>query len=478
MKTTAVNPVLPNWEYLPDVEPRVFEGRIYLYGSHDRFGADRFCANGYVGWSAPVEDPGNWRFEGPILDVRSDPANADGRQTGFAPDCVQGPDGRYYFYYCLNNTSKVSVAVSDRPQGPFSFCGYVQYSDGRALGDHEPVYAFDPGVLVAEDGRVWLYTGFGPVGELREILLRGGKQADGCYCVGLEADMRTVRTQPKLVVPYQGLAKGTAYEGHAFFEASSPRQINGRYYLVYSSQLSHELCYAVSDRPDEGFSYGGTIVSIGDVGLHGKEQPVNYLGNTHGGLVRIGEQWYIFYHRQTNWCHYCRQCCAEPVELRPDGSIPQAELTSSGLNGGPLPARGRYSASIACNLSSAQGALFYSLNMLQYPGHPYFTQSGEDREGEGDQYIAGLSDGGWCGFKYLSFDGSERQISVRVRAGGTGRLTVSVQKGGPAAAELLVGHTEDWERVTAPLYATEGIQALYFTYHGTGTLDVSEFAIQ
>lgn len=477
MKRQAYNPVLPSWEYLPDMEPRIFEGRLYLYGSHDRFGASKFCPNSYVGWSAPVDDLGNWRFEGGILDVKTDPANADGSQTGFAPDCVQGQDGRYYFYYCLNNTSKVSVAVSDRPAGPFTFYSYVQYSDGQALGDRDTVYAFDPGVLVAEDGRVWLYTGFGPTGEMREGLLRAGKEADGGYCVELERDMRTVKSPAKLVVPYQGLAKGTGFEGHAFFEASSPRQINGRYYLLYSSQLSHELCYAISDRPDGGFVYGGTIISIGDLGLAGNTRPVNYLGNTHGGLVQVGEQWYLFYHRQTNWCHYCRQSCAEPVTILPDGSIPQVELTSCGLNGGPLLAKGNYSASCACNLSSAQGAVGYSLEMRTYPGHPYLTQSGEDREENGDQYIAGLMDGGWCAFKYFRFDGDERQITVRTRGDGRGTLAVSLQKDGPIVAELPVCPGEAWAQSSAALHVEEGTAALYFTYRGSGKRDFSDFSI-
>ena len=477
MRTQAYNPVLPNWEYLPDVEPRVFEGRLYLYGSHDRFGASRFCLNSYVGWSAPVEDLGDWRFEGSILDVKSDPANADGSQTGFAPDCVRGPDGRYYFYYCLNNTSKVSVAVSDRPAGPFVFCGYVQYPDGRALGDQDTVYAFDPGVLVAEDGRVWLYTGFGPTGEMREGLLRAGKEADGAYCLELEQDLRTVKSPAKLVAPYAGLAGGTGYEGHAFFEASSPRQINGRYYLIYSSQINHELCYAVSDRPDGDFCYGGTIVSIGDVGLDGNTRPVNYLGNTHGGLVRVGEQWYIFYHRQTNWSHYCRQCCAEPVTILPDGSIPQVAVTSCGLNGGPLEARGIYSAASACNLSSAQGAVGYSLKMIAYPGHPYFTQSGTDREGDGDQYIAGLTDGGWCAFKYFRFDGAEGQIFARTRGDGSGRLIVTLEKDGPAVAELPITPSAAWTQCGAPLHASRGEAALYFTYRGSGKVDFAYFTI-
>ena len=87
---------------------------------------------------------------------------------------------------------------------------------------------------------------------------------------------------------------------HAFFEASSIRKIHGKYYLIYSSVNSHELCYAVSDAPDKGYRFGGTVVDIGDVYLHGRteEEAQNCLGNTHGGIERINGQWYVFYHRQ------------------------------------------------------------------------------------------------------------------------------------------------------------------------------------
>ena len=91
-------------------------------------------------------------------------------------------------------------------------------------------------------------------------------------------------------------------------------------------------------------------MSIGDIGLVEERQAVNYLGNTHGGLVQIAGQWYIFYHRHTNGHRNSRQMCAEPVTITDDGRIAQTEVTSCGLNGGPLRGNGRYEARIACNL--------------------------------------------------------------------------------------------------------------------------------
>ena len=75
MKKQVFNPYLPSYEYVPDGEPHVFGERIYLYGSHDRFGAAGFCLNDYVCWSAPVDDLTQWRYEGVIYRKDQDPVN-------------------------------------------------------------------------------------------------------------------------------------------------------------------------------------------------------------------------------------------------------------------------------------------------------------------------------------------------------------------------------------------------------------------
>ena len=94
MKKQGFNPYLPSWEYIPDGEPHVFDGRVYVFGSHDRFGGHTYCPNDYVCWSAPVEDLADWRCEGVIYGRTDDPANRDGDMLLFAPDVTQGPDGR------------------------------------------------------------------------------------------------------------------------------------------------------------------------------------------------------------------------------------------------------------------------------------------------------------------------------------------------------------------------------------------------
>ena len=64
MEQQACNPYLPKWEYVPDGEPHVFDGRIYIFGSHDRFGGNFYCEKDYTVWSAPVDDLSRWRCEG------------------------------------------------------------------------------------------------------------------------------------------------------------------------------------------------------------------------------------------------------------------------------------------------------------------------------------------------------------------------------------------------------------------------------
>ena len=477
MNKPVFNPILPSWEYVPDVEPRVFGDCLYLYGSHDRFGGDSFCMNDYVGWSAPLSDLSDWRCEGVIYSAKNDPANTDGSQTGFAPDCVRGPDGRYYLYYCLSRSSMVSVAVADAPEGPFAFYGHVRQADGKPYGGPGSIFGFDPGVLL-DNGRIWLFAGFASREPMRSYMKAGGMMVDGSYCVELAPDMLTVLTEPKLVVPGEAVSGGTGFEGHAFYEASSPRKIGDRYYLIYSSERSHDLCYAVSGRPDGGYTYGGILVSIGDIGLRDEADAVNYLENTHGGMVELNGQWYVFYHRQTNRSRYARQCCAEPVQIMPDGSIPQAEITSCGLKVGPLSGRGSYPARVACNLSSAHGVCSYTKPEEIGPEHPYFTQSGGDREGDGDQYITNLQDGAWAGFKYFAFTGEEKTISVSVRGDASGKLCVATERGGAPVAEITVTPSTDWTQFSAPLTVEPGKAPLYFTYRGDGALDLTAFTIE
>ena len=194
--------------------------------------------------------------------------------------------------------------------------------------------------------------------------------------------------------------------------------MDGKYCFVYSSEHNHELCYATGDSPWGPFTFGGTLVDIGDLFLNGntdERTASNYLGNTHGGIEKIGDHWYVFYHRQTNRHSYSRQACAQRLERTPEGGFRQAEVTSCGLNGGPLRGEGCYPARIACDLWSKDGTGRYDVRFprLRLASHPYFTQEEKDGSQTDTQYIANMWDGATAGFKYFALK-DLRAISVEV----------------------------------------------------------------
>lgn len=481
MKKQAFNPYLPEGEYIPDGEPYVFGNRVYIYGSHDRFGAPMFCMNDYVCWSAPVDDLGDWRYEGVIYKKKQDPRNKLGLRLLFAPDVAVGADGRYYLYYAFDFMGITGVAVGDNPIGPFEFYGHVHYADGtlwgRKKGDSFP---FDPGVLVDDDKRVYLYSGF--YTPVPAIVTGGIKlQNRGGYVLELEKDMVTIKEPEKLLFPKEGEG---SFPNHEFFEASSIRKYNGKYYFVYSSRHNHELCYAVSDSPTSSFRYGGTLVSNGDVFLDGNSDELkarNYLGNTHGGMLYLNGNYYIFYHRHTNRSSYARQACAEKLVQNEDGSFRQAPMTSCGLNGGPLSGIGKYGAGIACNLWSKHGTGRYDVKnpRKRFKEHPYFTQDGKDGSKNCRQYIANMRDGAVAGFKYFDFHGlSEIRVTGRGKAEGILRVAADAEMRQEIACVFIRADEKVWKTFTADAKVEDGMSALFMRFEGMGSFDFLEFELR
>lgn len=464
-KKQAFNPYLPSWEYIPDGEPYVFGDRVYVYGSHDFYNGYVFCMGDYVCWSAPVDDLGNWRYEGVIYPRNEDPLNKDGKMCLYAPDVTVGPDGRYYLYYVLDHVSVVSVAVCDSPAGRYEFYGYVHYEDGTLLGERpgdEP--QFDPGLLT-EGERTYLYTGF---------CGKGDKSRTGAMATVLGPDMLTIVESPVFVAPGCEYGEGTGFEGHEFFEAPSMRKVGDTYYLIYSSIVMHELCYAVSKKPTGGFTYGGVIVSNCDLHIDTykpADRPMAYGANNHGSMVEIGGKWYIFYHRHTNGTWYSRQGCAEELKILPDGSISQAEITSCGLNGGPLEGRGEYPAYIACHLFTDQPSVYVGGEMF-----PRIMQDGKDGDEE-PGYIANMRNSATAGFKYFDCHGV-RKISIRVRGYAEGEFEVRTSWNGEVLARIKVVNSNVWEEYAASVQIPDGKQAIYLTYRGGGNASLSSFTLE
>ena len=483
MKRQCFNPYLPSWEYIPDAEPRLFDGRVYIYGSHDQFGSKEYCVNDYVSWSAPEDDLSDWRYEGIIFRKDQTPWNTK-NLLYYAPDVVQGTDGKYYLFYSVQNSSIASVAVCDTPAGKFEYLGDVHFPDGRVYGSNpEDWFLFDPAVLVDDDGRIYLYAGSGQPSNGNF-----GHEIKGLFVMELSSDMLTIIGEPTIILPADFNPKRPNY-----WEGPSIRHIGKWYYLVYPATDITGLNYAMSLFPDKGFIHKGPIHSSSDIGLNDRKlmNAAYPMGNSHGGMVCVKGQWYIFDHRRTGKTTN-RQPVAERIEIKEDGSISMVESTSCGLNEGPLRGIGTYPAYIACCLKSS--GIFGLHNPM---GGPYITQDGPDYEpkepADGEvnvdteanapkARICGIKKGCVVGYKY--FDLTEtKHITITAR-GGDGIMEILGSEDGQSVGEIRISH--HWNNMgtdlnTANLSQKAGCPVgrcpLYLRYKGRGNVELLQFTL-
>lgn len=411
------NPFLPLWEYIPDGEPRVFGDRVYIYGSHDRPGSTEFCDYKLKVWSAPVDDLNNWTCHGHIFHTKDDrdhKSDTDWTDNNllFAPDVVE-KDGKYYLYAYIMGT-KGCVAVSDKPEGPFTLISRYKYNENEGSDSFKGGWFIDPGTLVDDDGRVYVFCGFqGSFGA--EI------NPDNMYEV-IDGSFRDN------VIPKETES--------GFFEACSPRKIGDTYYMVYSPAKGSRLAYATSKTPMGPYEFRGNIV----------DNEIDYPGgNDHGSICCINGQWYIFYHKMTNGTIMSRRACVEKIEILPDGTIPQVEMTSHGFEDSLLPYR-ITPAEIACVLKG--GCLITELDI--------FTRT-----------VTNITEGCIIGYKYFDFGEDYSTKTMKLAAETIGRgcdsqvhILIDSYENGEEIGVLNVGRSGG--TVTAVVKNVTGRHALYF----------------
>ena len=309
-------------DYMADPAVHVFNGKLYIYPSHDRESGipendngDHFDMKDYHVFSMETID-GPVTDHGVVLDVKDIPWA--GRQL-WDCDCTC-KDGKYYMYFPLKDQTdifRIGVAVADKPEGPF-------------IAQPDPMkgsYSIDPAILDDGDGNYYMYFGGLWGGQLQRY-----KNNKALECAEFPSDnepaipsriakladnMLEFAEEPRPVVILDGNGKPlTAGDNNRrFFEASWVHKYNGKYYFSYSTGDTHQLCYAIGDNPYGPFTYQGVILT-----------PV--VGwTTHHAICEFQGKWYLFHHDSVpsggrTWLRSLKVC---ELEYNADGSIKTIE---------------------------------------------------------------------------------------------------------------------------------------------------------
>jgi len=312
-------------DYMADPSVHVWDGKLYIYPSHDwesgipedDFGS-HFDMKDYHVLSLEGDDPmtSPVKDHGKVLDKLDIPWH--GRQLW---DCdVARKNGKYYMYYPMKDQTDIfrfGVAIADNPCGPF-------------IPQPKPMngsYSIDVCVL-EDEGEYYFYFGGIWGGQLQRY--RDNKALDTGSTfpaddepaipprvARLRDDMLEFAEAPKAVVILDAEGKPlTAGDNHRrFFEASWVHKMNGKYYFSYSTGDTHHLCYAVGDNPYGPFTYQGEILT-----------PV--VGwTTHHSIVQFNGKWYLFHHDSVpsggrTWLRSLKVC---PLTIDADGHIETVE---------------------------------------------------------------------------------------------------------------------------------------------------------
>ena len=417
----AQNPLIRD-QFTADPTARVFEGRIYVYPSHDvpaipgKCREKWFCMEDYHVFSS--ENLIDWKDHGVIV-KQSDVQWADqNNYSMWAPDCVF-KDGRYYFYFpatAKEKGFKIGVATADTPYGPFTL-------EATAI---EGVRGIDPSVLIDKDGTSYIYY------SLNKI-----------FVARLKPNMRELDSAPQVIdnLPTKGLL-----EGPFVFER------NGIYYLTYPhvENKTERLEYAVGKSPMGPFQPAGVIMD---------ESPSGCWTNHHS-IVEYQGQWYLFYHDKdlSPGFDKNRSIRADRLFFNADGTIQKVIPTLRGVGiaeaTSPLHID-RYSA------VSQEGVIVSFLN----DADPF---AGWKVSLEGPR--------AWVRFDQVSFSKTPalRRIQARTLAPTGGQIEIRADAvDGPVIARIAAGRDADWKVLSAKLVKVpSGVRHLVVMQRGSGRVDL------
>ena len=311
------NYIFPH-DFMADPAAHVFDGKLYIYPSHDREGSvsendngDHFDMKDYHCLSLEDPENGTCTDEGMILSIEDIPWA--GRQL-WDNDIVE-KNGTYYLVFCMkdrNDIFHLGVATSKKPTGPF-----------KAQAD--PIrgsYSIDPCMFKDDDGEVYCYFGGIWGGQLQwykdnrliefPILPKGTERALNSRVVRMTEDVLQFAEKPRpVIILDENHMPMQAENPHHFFEASWMHKHGGKYYFSYSTGDTHLICYAVGDNPYGPFTYQGVLL----------EPVVGWT--THHCICEYKGKWYLFHHDSvpSGGKTWLRSLKVVPIEYDEDGRM-------------------------------------------------------------------------------------------------------------------------------------------------------------
>lgn len=305
-------------DFMADPSAHVFEGKLFIYPSHDwesgvpeNDNGDHFNMKDYHVFSMDEVD-GEITDHGAVL--RTEDIPWAGRQLW--DNDVAYRNGKYYMYFSLkdqNDIFRIGVAVSDKPEGPF-------------IAQDNPIkgsYSMDPCAWQDDNGEYYLYFGGLWGGQLQRYrnnkalecahLPEGDELALTPKVARLREDMLEFAEEPHdvQILDENGNPLKAGDAERRFFEASWMHKYKGKYYFSYSTGDTRLLCYAIGDNPYGPFTYQGVILT-----------PV--VGwTTHHSIVEYEGKWYLFYHDSvpSGGKTWLRSMKVVELEYNDDGTI-------------------------------------------------------------------------------------------------------------------------------------------------------------
>lgn len=303
--------------YTADPSAHVFNGRIYIYPSHDTATGtpeddlgSHFNMMDYHILSMDSVG-GNVTDHGVALDIKDIPWA--GRQL-WAPDAAYA-NNKYYLYFPVKDKQdvfRIGVATGNKPEGPFT-------------AEKEPIknsYSIDPTVFKDDDGKFYMYFVGIWGGQLQRWDKNKYDSAAGNRKPGepailpriakLNADMKSFAEPVKeiQIVDKDGQPFTEKDNDKRFFEAAWMHKYNGKYYFSYSTGDTHFLCYATGNNPYGPFTYQGVLLN-----------PVEGWTNHHS-IIEFNGKWYLFYHDvQLSGKTHLRNVKVAELKFNEDGSI-------------------------------------------------------------------------------------------------------------------------------------------------------------